>query len=721
MYVAGVATKPANNLGSMSMINSSSSGLERAALPGSSSSLEASCPRVVTLSSQITPETGAAHSKCVSGGGKQPVGVYISQRRDGSNVQGTELVGSSPRPTFLQFYNQGMTVATFRKLKKKGDIIFWERHESPKKFSHRIERVYQNQQQQLPPQQLQVPKPVSPLIIAKDYKKVASPKLPLQGSTRSVTEKAIPKLEAVDIDDTFRPSPGSKPLAGLLNAPQSPYSSDLDISDLPRFSKVSSNSLPTSGSKVVPVPEFSYELRYSYLTQRGYYPEALDKANQDSYCVHTPFGQDVNDHFFGVFDGHGEFGTHCSQFARKQLCDNLLKNRHFKTNALKAYHQSFIGTNLQLHRHHIDDSMSGTTGITVLVRGRTLYVANVGDSRAVVAERRGKKLFAVDLSNDQTPFRQDECDRVRLCGARVLTLDQLEGLKNPDVPCWGGEEDDDGDPPRLWVANGMYPGTAFTRSIGDTVAEQIGVIAVPEVLIMELSEQHPFFVIASDGVFEFLSSQAVVDMVARHKDPQDACAAVVAESYRLWLQNETRTDDITIIVVYIDNLTDPETEQGTEENAEELESAVVETEDAGKSVVPSAEDCLVVDGQLVPVKGKTLDTLVLGDVNVVGIGGDGLVPPLKIETSPNHILLDGVEDLRGSRKQYFTDHSGSPVQQSREEAQESGELSPLCLNSDGGSPKTRTDFAERAQSAEKQASPKNEQPSAGLMDLVSEA
>lgn len=42
----------------------------------------------------------------------------------------------------------------------------------------------------------------------------------------------------------------------------------------------------------------------------------------------------------------------------------------------------------------------------------------------------------------------------------------------------------------------------------------------------------------------------------KFKDPRDACAAIVAESYRLWLQYETRTDDITIIVVHINGLTD---------------------------------------------------------------------------------------------------------------------------------------------------------------------
>ena len=44
--------------------------------------------------------------------------------------------------------------------------------------------------------------------------------------------------------------------------------------------------------------------------------------------------------------------------------------------------------------------------------------------------------------------------------------------------------------------------------------------------------------------------------VAKYKDPQDACAAIVAESYKLWLQYETRTDDITVIVVHISGLTD---------------------------------------------------------------------------------------------------------------------------------------------------------------------
>ncbi|XP_037493053.1 protein phosphatase 2C and cyclic nucleotide-binding/kinase domain-containing protein isoform X3 [Jatropha curcas] len=334
-----------------------------------------------------------------------------------------------------------------------------------------------------------------------------------------------------------------------------------------RLSRVSSQFLPPDGSRTVRVPSAHYELRYSYLSQRGYYPDALDKANQDSFCIHTPFGTNPDDHFFGVFDGHGEFGAQCSQFVKRKLCENLLRSSKFQVDAVEACHSAFLTTNSQLHADSLDDSMSGTTAITVLVRGRTIYVANSGDSRAIIAERRGKDISAIDLSIDQTPFRADELERVKLCGARVLTLDQIEGLKNPDVQCWGTEEGDDGDPPRLWVPNGMYPGTAFTRSMGDSIAETIGVVANPEIVVLELTPQHPFFVLASDGVFEFLSSQSVVEMVAKYKDPRDACAAIVAESYRLWLQYETRTDDITVIVVHIDGLTESATGQLTKPDA----------------------------------------------------------------------------------------------------------------------------------------------------------
>lgn len=305
----------------------------------------------------------------------------------------------------------------------------------------------------------------------------------------------------------------------------------------------------------VPVPSHDFRLEYSVHSQRGYYPDSLDKENQDSYCIKTQLQGNPNIHFFGVFDGHGQFGTQCSNFVKDRVVEILADDPALLDDPVKAYNSAFLATNSELHNQaEIDDSMSGTTAITVLVVGHTLFVANVGDSRAIIAVKDGNRIVAEDLSRDQTPFRKDEYERVRLCGARVLSVDQVEGIKDPDIQTWGDEESEGGDPPRLWVQNGMYPGTAFTRSVGDRTAERIGVVADPEVSVVDLTPNHLFFVVASDGVFEFLSSQAVVNMAAKYTDPRDACAAIAGESYKLWLEHESRTDDITIIIVHIRGL-----------------------------------------------------------------------------------------------------------------------------------------------------------------------
>lgn len=344
--------------------------------------------------------------------------------------------------------------------------------------------------------------------------------------------------------------------------------------------------------KRVPVPSHNFSLEYTFLTQKGYYPDSPDKENQDSFCISTQLQGNPNVHFFGVYDGHGQFGSQCSNFVKDRLVDKLSNDPVLLEDPVQAYNSAFSATNQELRASEIDDSMSGTTAITVLVIGDTLYVANVGDSRAVLAVKDGDLIVAEDLSSDQTPFRRDEYERVKLCGARVLSVDQVEGLKDPDIQHWGDEESRGGDPPRLWVPNGMYPGTAFTRSIGDSLAETIGVIAMPEVKTVQLTPNHLFFVVASDGIFEFLTSQTVVDMAASYTNPRDACAAIADESFKLWLELENRTDDITIIIVHIKGLSNSGTSEGTVMNSRTgtIEISATPGSDVYRSVKTSSCD-----------------------------------------------------------------------------------------------------------------------------------
>jgi len=82
------------------------------------------------------------------------------------------------------------------------------------------------------------------------------------------------------------------------------------------------------------------------------------------------------------------------------------------------------------------------------------------------------------------------------------------------------------------------------------------------VLVHEINPSDRFIVICSDGVTEFLSSQQVVTAVdtqaGQERDPLKACKWIAEESVRLWLQCDDHTDDITIIVIFLEALGKPD-------------------------------------------------------------------------------------------------------------------------------------------------------------------
>ena len=53
----------------------------------------------------------------------------------------------------------------------------------------------------------------------------------------------------------------------------------------------------------------------------------------------------------------------------------------------------------------------------------------------------------------------------------------------------------------------------MTRSFGDLAAKDVGVIAEPEITELTFQSADRFMVIASDGVWEFLSNEQVASIV----------------------------------------------------------------------------------------------------------------------------------------------------------------------------------------------------------------
>lgn len=318
----------------------------------------------------------------------------------------------------------------------------------------------------------------------------------------------------------------------------------------------------------------TFKISYGCVTMRGYYPQSRGKPNQDSHVELPYFGQDPPDEsdsgrkhmseqaFFGVFDGHGTAGHKVSQYVRDVLPGELLKAMgEFPDNLQRAYKEAFQRSDTLVHNDRsVEDKLSGTTAVSVLVKDGHLIIANVGDSRVIVGQRKEGKLLAFPLSIDQTPHRQDEYNRVRSCGARIMSQEQLDGSREWHDD-WQMDLDElaesDDDPPRIWLPNDSMPGCGFTRSLGDRVAKSIGVSALPELLEKQLSDEDEYLVLCSDGVFEFISNQMCMDIVAACGEPLAACHALIQEAYKLWLQFDTRTDDITATVLRLRRASNP--------------------------------------------------------------------------------------------------------------------------------------------------------------------
>jgi len=313
--------------------------------------------------------------------------------------------------------------------------------------------------------------------------------------------------------------------------------------------------LKTQTEQVVDLPD-GYRFRWAAVSQRGYYPSQADKANQDSFAVHIDMNG-TGKHWFAVYDGHGPVGEKCSSFACEHVAKEFSKALKDGADARTALSTSHVKTNKMLAANSsIDDQQSGTTAITLYMDGRDLLISNVGDSRVMlgsVGDDGG--LVTKSISTDQTPYRRDERERVKKYGARVMTADQIDGVE-PIHENWdcklGDEIDDGGDPPRIWAQDQEYPGTAFTRSIGDSLAESLGVMAEPELDHHQIKANDKVLIVASDGIFEFITTRGCLDMALLYNNPLEACLALVGESYKLWIEREDRTDDITIIVGFIE-------------------------------------------------------------------------------------------------------------------------------------------------------------------------
>jgi len=70
-------------------------------------------------------------------------------------------------------------------------------------------------------------------------------------------------------------------------------------------------------------------------------------------------------------------------------------------------------------------------------------------------------------------------------------------------------------PYRVFDNYGIIGGLAISRSIGDHSLTRSGVIPDPELIDHEINENDKYLIIASDGVWEFLSNEDILQVIQR--------------------------------------------------------------------------------------------------------------------------------------------------------------------------------------------------------------
>ena len=297
---------------------------------------------------------------------------------------------------------------------------------------------------------------------------------------------------------------------------------------------------------------------YGGLSRQGIDANGNQKTNQDTLVSLTNINKIKDFNIFGVLDGHGVDGHHVSNYASEFIPSQIINNpeikglsdpeliyQKLKENNCQIITEAFLSCDEQLKNAEFDAFGSGSTCILIIHIGQHILCANVGDSRAIVAYDDNKEdkefnyLEQAQLSIDYKPDLEEEKNRILLSGGAV---EQMQNQFGEGVG-----------PYRVWVKGEDYPGLAMSRSIGDLKGKTIGVISEPGILEYDVNETTKFVVIASDGVWEFLRNETVLEIGKEfyiNNDTSALCHKIVDTSVSVWQEKDVVVDDITVVVMF---------------------------------------------------------------------------------------------------------------------------------------------------------------------------
>eukprot|EP01099_Mayorella_cantabrigiensis_P002067 TRINITY_DN1904_c0_g1_i2.p1 TRINITY_DN1904_c0_g1~~TRINITY_DN1904_c0_g1_i2.p1 ORF type:complete len:322 (-),score=79.24 TRINITY_DN1904_c0_g1_i2:473-1438(-) len=222
--------------------------------------------------------------------------------------------------------------------------------------------------------------------------------------------------------------------------------------------------------------------------------------------------------FFAVYDGHS--GIRAAAYAQEHLQTNIFSTQaFFEGDYETALIEGFEITEEQwLQIAQENDFEDGTTATVVLLVNNEIYVANVGDSTAILS----REFRPVVLSLDHKPTLKEEAKRIKDSGGWIGRRKNGHSLR-------------------------VQGDLAMTRCIGDKrlkIPNRI-VIATPTVTHLVLKPTDQFIIVGSDGIWDGISHQNAINVVSEHLRAQDAAESLFECAAR------TSGDNLTCIVIFI--------------------------------------------------------------------------------------------------------------------------------------------------------------------------
>jgi serine/threonine protein phosphatase PrpC len=246
------------------------------------------------------------------------------------------------------------------------------------------------------------------------------------------------------------------------------------------------------------------------------------RANmEDDFFIGGQYRGSSDEDFIAIFDGHA--GPDVAHYAAYQLPITMQEMMKKNNNIQLCFKKAFYELNQQLKQKKI---LGGTTVLSCYFHQQELYIANLGDCRAVALNADGK---SVRLTRDHRPDAPEEQRRIEKLGGEVTTAVTKEGKLVSRV-------------------NGVL---GVARALGDFDLEPF-INAEPEVFVFHpQSEKHNFkaIIIACDGLWDVLEDQEAVDIISpflKDHEIEKACARLRNVAYA-----RGSTDNVTAVVIQL--------------------------------------------------------------------------------------------------------------------------------------------------------------------------